>query len=80
MNDLVTEIDKRNRPGCLTGIVRTGEKYAVSRVSPVEVRFVLLEPATLPKPKIGKSHGRTVLTGGRRLTRADVDKELENFP
>jgi len=80
MIEVSTKIDARCRPGCLTGIVRPGELYAVKRLSPVEVRLTLIEPVAMPQPRLGKSRGRTVSTGGRGLTAAEVEKELENFP
>ena len=80
MNELDTRIDERCRPGCLTGVVRPGERYTVQRISPVEIRMRLIAPAEISKPKLAKSHGRTVLSGGRRLTSADVAKEMEEFP
>jgi len=79
MIELDTKIDGKCRPGCLTGVVKPGERFAVQRVSPVEVRMRLIAPAEMPKPRLGKSYGRTVLVGGK-ITAVDVAKELENFP
>jgi hypothetical protein len=79
VNAIDTRIDDRCRPGCLTGLVKPGERFSVQRVSPVEIRMRLIVTAEMPAAKLGQSHGRTVLVGGK-LTAAAVAKELEAFP
>lgn len=80
VNAIDTKIDDRCRPGCLTGVVKPGERYIVERVSPVEIRMTLLKPAQMVRPKLVKRGRRTVLSSGRKVTQAEVDKELEEFP
>jgi hypothetical protein len=77
---LTTKIDDRYRPGALNGLVKPGERYEVEKVSDNELRFHLLLRAESPRPRLIKRNGRTLLTGGRVLTQADVDKALEAFP
>lgn len=80
VNAIDTKIDDRCRPGCLTGLVKPGERYAVERISPVEVRMTLLEPAQMARPRLVEKDGLLVFTGGRKIMQADIDKELEEFP
>lgn len=75
-----TKIDERSRSGSLTGLAKPGERYQVERVSPVELRMRLLLPATMPRPKVARRAGLTVLSSGRKLTQQDVADALADFP
>ncbi len=79
MLELDTKIDERCRPGSLAGLATPGERYRVRRTSPLTIEMHLLVPAEMPKARIGKSHGRMVLVGGK-ITPDEVAKELEAFP
>lgn len=56
---LETIIDATYRTGSLFGIVKPGERYQVERVSPVELRLMLLEPGhDVPEAKLVLRDGR----------------------
>ena len=74
-----TQIDERYRPGALKGLVHPRERYEVEKVSEVEIRFRLLQVAEPARPRLIKKNGLTMLSG-RRLTRTEVAKALEEFP
>jgi hypothetical protein len=75
-----TKIDDRYRPGALSGLVKPGQRYEVEKVSEYEFRFRLLVPAEPVKPKLIKRGKRILLSRGRPLTTAEVDKIMEEFP
>ena len=77
---LTTKIDERFRPGALTGFVKPGERYQVEKLSEQELRFRLLVPARRLRPHFVKRDGLTLLAGGGRLTRMEVDRALEEYP
>ena len=75
-------IDNKCRTSALTGLVKPGERYKVSKPSDVEIRLVRMtvEKPKLPKVKIITVNGRKLLTGDRVMTNADTRKALEQFP
>ena len=77
-----TRIDNKCRTSALTGLVKPGERYKVSKPSDVEIRLVRMtvEKPKLPKVKIITVNGRKLLTGDRVMTNADTRKALEQFP
>lgn len=77
-----TRIDNKCRTSALTGLVKPGERYKVSKPSDVEIRLVRMtvEKPKLPKVKIITVNGRKLLTSDRVTTNADTQKALEQFP
>ncbi len=77
-----TRIDNKCRTSALTGLVKPGERYKVSKPSDVEIRLVRMtvEKPKLPKVKIITVNGRKLLTSDRVMTNADTRKALEQFP
>ena len=77
-----TRIDEKCRTSALTGLVKPGERYKVTKHSEAEIRLLRL---TLEKPKplkvrIVKVNGRKLLSSNRVMTNADTEKVMEQFP
>ncbi|HSY18267.1 MAG TPA: hypothetical protein VK815_08040 [Candidatus Acidoferrales bacterium] len=75
-----TQIDDRYRPGALKGLVKPRERYEVEKISEHEIRFRRLVPAEPARPRIIKRNGRLLLSRGKVITQAEVEKALEDFP
>jgi hypothetical protein len=77
-----TKIDEKCRTSALTGLVRPGERYKVTKPSEVEIRLVRMAPERpqLPKVKIVKAKGRKLLASDRIMTNADTQKVMDLFP
>lgn len=77
-----TRIDEKCRTSALTGLVRPGERYKVTKQSEVEIRLVRMavETPQPPKVRIVRFKGRKLLAGDRVMTNADTRKAMEQFP
>ncbi len=77
-----TKIDAKNRTGALTGLVKPGECYLISQVSPGKLVFTRVgEQEEQPvKARLIKVNGRLLLTNGRKITNEDVQRAKEGFP
>ncbi len=77
-----TKIDEKCRTSALTGLVKPGERYKVTRQSEVEIRLIRMaeEKPRLPKVKIVRRNGRKLLSGDRVMTNEDTQRIMEQFP
>ncbi len=77
-----TRIDDKCRTGALTGLVKPGERYRITKESDVELRLIrmAIENPNLPKVRIVKVNGRKLLTSDRRVTNEDTQKVMSQFP
>jgi hypothetical protein len=77
-----TKIDEKCRTSALTGLVRPGERYKVTKRSKVEIRLVRMavEAPQAPKVSIVRFKGRKLLASDRVMTNADTQGAMEQFP
>jgi hypothetical protein len=76
-----TKIDDRCRPGCMTGLVKPGERYRLEKTSPTEIHMKLMVVQDeLPKARLVRKNGRTCLVSDRQLTNEDVQQAMAEFP
>ena len=59
---------------------KPGERFDVQIINPDQFILTRLAPVERSRPRLIKKHGRTVLTGAGKLTQAQVDRELQEFP
>ncbi len=76
------KIDEKCRTSALTGLVKPGERYKVTKQSEVEIRLVRMAVEAPPPPKVRlvRHKGRKLLASDRVMTNADTQKALEQFP
>ncbi len=76
------KIDEKCRTSALTGLVKPGERYKVTKQSEVEIRLVRMavEAPRPPKVRLVRYKGRKLLASDRVMTNADTQKAMEQFP
>ena len=77
-----TKIDEKCRTSALTGLVKPGERYKVTKQSEAEIRLVRMavEEPKPPKVRIVKKQGRKLLSSDRTMTNEDTQRIVEQFP
>lgn len=77
-----TRIDEKCRTSALTGLVRPGERYKVTKPSDAEIRLIrmVVEEPQPPKVRVVRSRGRKLLSSDRVMTNADTQRVMEQFP
>jgi hypothetical protein len=77
-----TRIDEKCRTSALTGLVKPGERYKVTKQSEAEIRLIRMtvEEPKPPKVRIVKIHGRKLLSSDRAMTNEDTQRIMEQFP
>ena len=75
------KIDAKNRTSALTGLVKPGERYAISHVAPGKLVFTRMveekhEPA---KVWLVRENGRMVIDSERPITMEEVERAMEEF-
>jgi hypothetical protein len=75
------KIDDRHR-AALGDRVKPKERYAVETPNDgvIVLRRMVISQAKLPKVKLERRKGRTLLVSNRTVTQADVQRVLEAFP
>jgi hypothetical protein len=59
---------------------KPGERFDIQIINSDKFVLTRLAPVEQPRPRLMKKNGRTVLKGARKLTQAEVNRELEEFP
>ena len=74
-----TKIDEKCRTSALTGLVKPGERYKVTRQSEAEIRLIRMavEEPKRPKVKIVRVNGRKLLSSDRVMTNEDTQRIIE---
>lgn len=77
-----TKIDEKCRTSALTGLVKPGERYRVTKPSETEIRLIRMavEEPKRPKVRVVRVKGRRLLSSDRWMTNADTQKVMEQFP
>ena len=77
-----TKIDEKCRTSALTGLVKPGERYKVTRQSEAEIRLtrMTVEEPKAPKVRIVRVNGRKLLSSDRVMTNEDTQRIMEQFP
>jgi hypothetical protein len=77
-----TRIDEKCRTSALTGLVKPGERYKVSKQSEAEIRLIRMtvEEPKPPKVRVVKVNGRKLLSSDRTMTNEDTQPIMEQFP
>ncbi len=77
-----TKIDEKCRTSALTGLVKPGERYKVTKKSDAEIQLIRMsvEKPKMPKVKIVRVNGRKLLSSDRVMTNDDTQRILERFP
>ena len=76
-----TKIDEKCRTSALTGLVKPGERYKVTKQSEAEIRLVRMavEEPKPPKVRIVKKQGRKLLSSDRTMTNEDTQRIVEQL-
>jgi hypothetical protein len=75
-------IDDKCRTSALTGLVKPGERYKVSKYSDSEIRLVrmVVERPKNPHVKVVTEKGRKLLVSDTPVSNADTEKIMAQFP
>ena len=78
---LVVGIDRKHRPGALTGLVEAGQRYAVDKLSPTELRFRLLTvKEAAPSPARFEKRGPFTVGVCAPVSQDAINAALADFP